>query len=349
MTCSSDHLSLSSRHPCEPSWTGWLCHLDSSSVCEFITSSGVCLSSSSTPSFPGLILSHETSSSTDKRSTDYITVNTTVPQTRQRLCSTMMIFNHLFLDNLLWTQWMSFSASVSLFGLLVIYSNLIPEPIKRIFKYGKAADRHVIGMKKLRKIELPKRYVYSVPAFTSFSFPDDRREKRRGTIDPCFTLFLIDLNPDLLEMREWEESATCNWSASSSWRPESSSLKHFSLSHYLVSHFLLLHLHISFQTLYFWPRNHGKRECECVIHRSCRFIQLLFLTNAFWLSNNWSPFADRLFLCRWFYHFYLVATIFYSSLAINVIQVYAFGQQPFISTRLLLDSYAGKERRASGN
>ena len=69
----------------------------------------------------------------------------------------MNVLNQLLGHNLLWAQWISFTASVSLFGILVIYSNLIPEPIKRIFKYGKAAERHVSGMKKLRKIELPKR------------------------------------------------------------------------------------------------------------------------------------------------------------------------------------------------
>lgn len=69
----------------------------------------------------------------------------------------MHLLNQVLGENLLWTQWISFSVSVSLFGILVIYSNLIPEPIKRVFKYGKAAERHVTGIKKLRKIELPKR------------------------------------------------------------------------------------------------------------------------------------------------------------------------------------------------
>lgn len=51
---------------------------------------------------------------------------------------------------------------------------------------------------------------------------------------------------------------------------------------------------------------------------------------------------------RWFYHFYLFATIFYASLVLNVIQVYVFRHQPLASTRFLLDTYAGQQRRASG-
>jgi hypothetical protein len=67
--------------------------------------------------------------------------------------------NVLLSHNLLWAEWISFSACVSLFGILVIYySNLVPEVIKRAFKYGKAADLHVDGIKKwYHMIELPKR------------------------------------------------------------------------------------------------------------------------------------------------------------------------------------------------
>lgn len=67
----------------------------------------------------------------------------------------MMLF---FAQNLLWAEWISFSASVSLIGVLVLYcSNLVPEGLQRAFKYGKAAELHGIGLKKLHKIELPKR------------------------------------------------------------------------------------------------------------------------------------------------------------------------------------------------
>lgn len=72
--------------------------------------------------------------------------------------------NEVFSSNLLWAEWISFSASVSLIGILVIFcSNIVPEAIQRVFKYGKAADLHVTsdGIKQLHKIELPKRYVYS--------------------------------------------------------------------------------------------------------------------------------------------------------------------------------------------
>jgi len=70
----------------------------------------------------------------------------------------LMLLNEVLTQNLLWAEWISFSACVSLFGILVIYySNLVPEAIKRVFKYGKAADLHVDALKVLHKFELPKR------------------------------------------------------------------------------------------------------------------------------------------------------------------------------------------------
>uniref|UniRef100_T1L373 Uncharacterized protein n=1 Tax=Tetranychus urticae TaxID=32264 RepID=T1L373_TETUR len=66
-------------------------------------------------------------------------------------------------QNLLWIEWISFSASVSLIGILVIYySNIVPEGVQRIFKYGKAAELHVQGIKKCNKIELPKRNYFNL-------------------------------------------------------------------------------------------------------------------------------------------------------------------------------------------
>ncbi|RWS23674.1 polyprenol reductase-like protein [Leptotrombidium deliense] len=60
--------------------------------------------------------------------------------------------------NLLWAEWISFSSIVTVVGLLVIYySKLVPEAFHRIFKYGKAAELHDGAIKKLNKIELPKR------------------------------------------------------------------------------------------------------------------------------------------------------------------------------------------------
>ena len=275
MTCSSDHLSLSSRHRHrETSWTGWSSHLDSL----FVSSSHpvVCVSSGSTvhPFLRSYLIPRDDHPTSDRLIS--VRCSNSHRETQADLCSTIMIFNHLFLDNLLWTQWMSFSASVSLFGLLVIYSNLIPEPIKRIFKYGKAAERHVIGMKKLRKIELPKRYVYSDACISHSLFPMTgwREEKKTGTIDPCFTLFLIDLN--LLKMRWCESersllSVTCYYYLVSSSSPSSqddvrnhpwntsSSCLAFAFYSFLSSSPSPSH---RFQTLYFWPRNHEKRECD---------------------------------------------------------------------------------------
>lgn len=66
------------------------------------------------------------------------------------------------------------------------------------------------------------------------------------------------------------------------------------------------------------------------------------------LNRKDIPLMITCFSFRWFYHFYLFATIFYASLVLNVIQVYVFRQQPFASTRFLLNTYAGQQRRASG-
>lgn len=80
--------------------------------------------------------------------------------------------NELLYSNLLWAEWISFSSSVALFGILIIYySSLVPESIQRVFKYGKAADLHPLegdggrsshakgNVKKFQvsTIELPKR------------------------------------------------------------------------------------------------------------------------------------------------------------------------------------------------
>lgn len=75
------------------------------------------------------------------------------------MMDTILLLNEVLSQNLLWAEWVSFSACVSLFGILVIYySNLVPEVISRAFKYGKAADLHVDGLKKrYHLIELPKR------------------------------------------------------------------------------------------------------------------------------------------------------------------------------------------------
>jgi hypothetical protein len=61
-------------------------------------------------------------------------------------------------SNLLWAEWISFSASVSLFGILTLYySSFMPEALQRIFRYGKTAESRVDDIKKLHKIEIPKR------------------------------------------------------------------------------------------------------------------------------------------------------------------------------------------------
>lgn len=72
-----------------------------------------------------------------------------------------MALNEMLTKNLLWAEWISYSAFVTLIGILVIfYSHLVPEPIKRIFKYGKAAGAHA-NVKKLHRLEVPKRWVRS--------------------------------------------------------------------------------------------------------------------------------------------------------------------------------------------
>lgn len=88
-----------------------------------------------------------------------------IPQ--QSLISTI---NELLYTNLLWAEWISFSSSVALFGILIIYySSLVPESVQRVFKYGKAADLHPLDTNTSGKIkgqsnkfqvatiELPKR------------------------------------------------------------------------------------------------------------------------------------------------------------------------------------------------
>lgn len=67
----------------------------------------------------------------------------------------------LWSQNLLWIEWISLSFSVSFIGVVVIFcSNVVPEGIQRVFKYGKAAELHVPSIKKLiHKIELPKRFI----------------------------------------------------------------------------------------------------------------------------------------------------------------------------------------------
>lgn len=68
----------------------------------------------------------------------------------------------LWSQNLLWIEWISLSFSVSFIGVVVIFcSNVVPEGIQRVFKYGKAAELHVPSIKKLiHKIELPKRLFF---------------------------------------------------------------------------------------------------------------------------------------------------------------------------------------------
>lgn len=62
-------------------------------------------------------------------------------------------------SNLLWIEWISFSSSTLIMGIFVIiYSNLVPEIVHRTFKYGKTAEPHIGQSKKLKVIEVPKRY-----------------------------------------------------------------------------------------------------------------------------------------------------------------------------------------------
>lgn len=58
---------------------------------------------------------------------------------------------------LLWLEWSIGSVLVCLSGLLVLnYSELLPNFIHRIVKYGKSAEAH----DKLKFLELPKRYFF---------------------------------------------------------------------------------------------------------------------------------------------------------------------------------------------
>ena len=53
-------------------------------------------------------------------------------------------------------------------------------------------------------------------------------------------------------------------------------------------------------------------------------------------------------LHRWFYHFYLLASIFYSILLLSIMQVYFRKQQVPGAIQVLLDSLVGQDRKASG-
>jgi len=58
---------------------------------------------------------------------------------------------------LLWLEWSIGSVLVCFSGLLVLnYSDLLPNFVHRIVKYGKSAESH----DKLRFLELPKRYFF---------------------------------------------------------------------------------------------------------------------------------------------------------------------------------------------
>lgn len=59
--------------------------------------------------------------------------------------------------NILWLEWSIGSLLVCISGLLVLnYSDLLPNFIHRIVKYGKSANSH----SKLQFLELPKRYFF---------------------------------------------------------------------------------------------------------------------------------------------------------------------------------------------
>lgn len=61
---------------------------------------------------------------------------------------------------LLWAQWLGFSLSVGLYGLLVLFPGLpIPDELRRFYKYGKAAQSH--RKSTFTTLDLPKRYVIS--------------------------------------------------------------------------------------------------------------------------------------------------------------------------------------------
>ena len=60
------------------------------------------------------------------------------------------------LQPLLWIQWISFSLSIGIYGLLVLFPNVpMPDEIRRFYKYGKAADLHRKSL--LSMLDLPKR------------------------------------------------------------------------------------------------------------------------------------------------------------------------------------------------
>ncbi|KAI1307999.1 Polyprenol reductase [Halotydeus destructor] len=74
--------------------------------------------------------------------------------------------------NLLWAEWISLSALVSLIGFLVIYANkTVPDTLQRVFKYGKAAELHTkSSIKKLHRIELPKRWFFHFYLFATIFY-----------------------------------------------------------------------------------------------------------------------------------------------------------------------------------
>lgn len=58
--------------------------------------------------------------------------------------------------NLLWAEWISFSASVSLLGLLCLQcSQLVPETLQLVFRYGKTVER--VENKVYKTLEIPKK------------------------------------------------------------------------------------------------------------------------------------------------------------------------------------------------
>ena len=65
----------------------------------------------------------------------------------------------ILFDNFLWTQWISFSLSIGVFGIFCFIEDALPDSLKRIYKYGKVADSH--QKSSLASIlELPKRFVF---------------------------------------------------------------------------------------------------------------------------------------------------------------------------------------------
>lgn len=70
-----------------------------------------------------------------------------------------MLFSSFAMDSytLLWLEWSIGSMLVCISGLLVLnYSDLLPNFVNRIVKYGKSAEAH----DKLQFLELPKRYFF---------------------------------------------------------------------------------------------------------------------------------------------------------------------------------------------